>query len=252
MPKVLLIVIGLTALRAQPYGELPFGNSEFHRIDSFDPPGNLTFEPFQQLNWELKARTQVKDFNFDNPTPANLKLLNDFLTLDFSAALDPSVGRSRYLVLTMTGWIPLRPTGLKGFANFRLDENHVKVTEKHFSGQVAAVAAHPIPASPIEDAAFVILAPSSQPAAVRPTTQFRITKVPDIVYSFKDDARTSSWKAGPDAPVDMEKAIQFRLGARQFLLAKWLPSPVCNFCYTLFSLEGGLKPIARNDYNCDV
>ncbi len=76
-----------------------------------------------------------------------------------------------------------------------------------------------------------------------------------IVYDFAEDSRTFSWTAGSQALTAVESAMSFRLAGHAFVLVRWKASEhplMCEFAYTLCSLDGSLQPIAGNAYGCDV
>ena len=112
------------AVQAQSIHDLS-GTDRFHRAYFEGNSGEVAFEPFQNLNWEAKARTALPRLNPERPTPAQIARLStfesagpQFRSVDFRAPLDAAVSRVKYLLVSPAGVMPLEPVHLKGSLNF--------------------------------------------------------------------------------------------------------------------------------------
>src|SRR5947209_10115877 len=61
-----LFIFFTTAVQPQSIHEL-FGTDKFHRAYAEANTNEITFEPFQELNWEAKACTALPWLNLDRP-----------------------------------------------------------------------------------------------------------------------------------------------------------------------------------------
>ena len=96
-----LFIFFTTALQPQSIHEL-FGTDKFHGAYAEANTREVSFEPFQELDWEAKARTALPWLNLDQPTPRQIARLStfesagpQFRSVDFRARLDPSVSHVR-------------------------------------------------------------------------------------------------------------------------------------------------------------
>src|SRR5262245_55467593 len=121
------LVIFATAFQPQSIHEL-FGTDRFHRAYIDANTNEISFEPFQQLNWEAKARAALPWLNLDRPTSWQIARLSTFesagpqyRSVAFRAPLDSTVGNVTYLLICATGIIPLRSIQFKGSVSFDFD-----------------------------------------------------------------------------------------------------------------------------------
>jgi hypothetical protein len=230
-----------------------FGTDEFHRAYFAANTHEITFEGFQELNWEAKARTALPWLNLDRPTKEQIGRLStfesagpQFRSIDFDAPLEATVNRLQYLLISADGITGIKPVRLKGSVNFDFDANLTAVERKVVSGVVVGE-----PARPVTSAAFVIIGRPGDVRDIRPGARFKKrNQSGPTVYDFIEDNHNVSWTIASSEQLDAASALSFRLGNRQYLLAKW-NSDFCGSSYTLFSVDGVLKPIAGNDYDCD-
>jgi hypothetical protein len=248
-----LFVLFVTAVQAQSIHDL-FGTDRFHRAYFEGNTMEVTFEPFQELNWEAKARTVLRWLDLDRPTPLQIARLSNFesagpqfRSVDFHAPLDPAVSRATYLLIYATGIIPLQPVQLKGSVNFDFDVNMTAVQRRVFSGTIVGK-----PSRPVTTAAFAIVGEPPDVKEVHPGAKFmRRKQAGPAVYDFTDNGRTVSWTILSKEEPDAASALSFHLARQHLLLVKW-NSDFCGSAYTLFSVGTALKPIAGNDYDCDA
>ncbi len=230
-----------------------FGTEKFHRAYLDAKTKDITFEPFQELNWDAKARGALPWLNLDRPTPGQIARLStfesagpQFRSVEFRAPLDPAVNRAAYLLIHATGVSAVQPAGLKGSVNFEFDARMTAVQRRTVSGTVAVK-----PSRPVNTAAFVITGTAADVADVRTGAKFEKRKqAGPAVFDFADGGRTVSWTTESKEQPDSSSAMSFRLAGQPLLLVKW-NSEFCSSVYTLFSIDATLKPIAGNDYDCD-
>jgi len=257
-----LLVILATTIQAQPDDVLS-GTDRFHHAFFNEQTNELTFEPFQQLDWEANARATLTWLNLDRPTPEQIARLRynemngrESRFIDYLAPLEPAVGRSTYLLIYATGIVPLQPVQFKGTVDFQFDTSMTAVKERYFSGVVVAKPLHSV-----ANAAFAVVGKPTDVKDVDPQAKFeRRRQAGSAVYDFGDGRRTVSWAtsskdcsdkaASSYECLDAESALSFRLAGQHLLLVKW-KGAACDYAYTLFSVDAALKPIAGNDYACD-
>jgi hypothetical protein len=246
----LLGIFGATA-HGQSVHEL-FGTDKFHR--AYTETSEVTFEQFQELAWEARARAALPWLNLDRPTPPQIARLSasesagpQYRSVDFRAPLDPSVRRATYLLISADDVVPVTPVELKGTASFNFDPGMTAVTRKTVTGTVVGKASHAV-----TTAAFVVVGKPDDVKDARPGAKFEKRKTAGpAVYDFTDGSRTVTWTPLSKEQPDAASAFSFRLAGQQLLLVKWKPE-VCESSYTLFSVDAALKPIASNDYDCDT
>jgi len=240
-----------TSVQGQPiHGS--FGSEQFHRAFLEEKTGELSFEPFQRLNWQAKARASLTWLNFDQPTPAQIARMSSFesagpffRSVDFRAPLDPAVNRETYLLIFPGGAVPLQPSQLKGSVDLDFDRD-MTVHKMMVSGAIVAKSARAV-----TTAAFAIVGKQDDVKDVDAAAKFaKRPQTGSTVYDLTDGSRTVTWT--PVSAVDTEPAaaLTFRMADQRFLLVKW-NSSLCNASYTLFTIGGELEPIADNDYDCD-
>jgi hypothetical protein len=248
-----LFIFFATAVQPQSIHEL-FGTDKFHRAYAEANTNEITFEPFQELNWEAKARTALPWLNLDRPTPRQIERLStfesagpQFRSVDFRARLDSSVSHFAYLLICDDGIIPLRPVHFRGSVSFDFDVGITIVQRKVVSGLIVGR-----PSRPVTTAAFAIIGKPTDVKDVRFGAKFRKRTEPGpAVYDFIDGSRIVSWTASSAPQPNAASAFSFRLAGQQLLLVKW-NSNFCGSSYTLFTADTALKPIASNDYDCDA
>jgi hypothetical protein len=248
-----LFIFFATAVQPQSIHEL-FGTDKFHRAYAEATTNEITFEPFQELNWEAKARTALPWLNLDRPTRRQIARLStfesagpQFRSIDFRAPLDSRVSHVAYLLISGDGIIPLRPVHLRGSVSFDFDVSITIVQRKVVSGLIVGR-----PSRPVTTAAFAIVGKSADVKDVRFGAKFgKRTEPGPAVYDFVDGSRIVSWTASSALQPDAASAFSFRLAGQQLLLVKW-NSNFCGSAYTLFTADKALKPIASNDYDCDT
>jgi hypothetical protein len=246
------LVILATAVRSQSIHDL-FGTDQFHRAYFQANLNEVTFEPFQDLPWEAKARTALPWLNLDRPTPAQIARLAppesagpQFRSVDFRAPLDPAVSRASYLLIHTAGVIPLQPIRLRGSVDFHFDESMTAVERKVFSGTVVGN-----PSRRVSTAAFVIIGKPGDVSDVDTGAKFERKKQADPRgYVFTNGSGTVSWTTSSKEQPEVASAVSFRLAAQYLVFVKW-KSDFCGSAYTLFSVDTVLRPIAGNDYDCD-
>src|SRR5690348_9730026 len=145
-----VLVFFITAAQAQSIYDL-FGTDRFHRAFFEGNTIEVTFEPFQELNWEAKARTALPWLDLDRPTPLQIARLPNFesagpqfRSVDFRAPLDPTIIRATYLLIYAAGIIPLQPVQLKGSVNFDFDVNMTAVQRRVISGTIVGKPSRPV------------------------------------------------------------------------------------------------------------
>jgi hypothetical protein len=248
-----LFIFFTTAIQPQSIHEL-FGTDKFHRAYAEANTNEITFEPFQELNWEAKARTALPWLNLDRPTPRQIARLSksesagpQFRSIDFRSPLDPSVSHLAYLLICGEGIIPLRPLHFRGSVSFDFDVSITIVQRKVACGLIVAR-----PSRPVTSAAFTIVGKPGDVKDLRFGAKLRKrTGAGPAVYDFIDSSRIVSWTASSALQPNAASAFSFRLAGQQLLLVKW-NSDVCGSAYTLFTADTTLTPIASNDYNCDT
>jgi len=249
----LLLLIFMAAAGAQSIYDLS-GTGQFHRA-YFEPGANeVTFEPFQDLNWEAKARTALPWLNLDRPTPAQIARLSpfesagpQFRSVDFRAPLDSIVSRVTYLLIYDTGVAQLQPTQLKGSVSFDFDTDMKAVIRKVAAGDIVG---KPLPV--VTSAAFAITGRPADVSSTQPNAKFeKRMQAGDPVFDFIDGSRKYTWTTTSKNQPEVSSAFSFRLAGRQLLLVKW-KIDFCENAYTLFSVDATLKPIAGNLYRCDA
>ena len=220
------------AVHCQPLHDL-FGTGQFHRAYFDAGRKELTFDPFERLDWEGKARAALPWLNLDRPAPPQIARLSTFesagplfRSVEFHAPLDPAVNRSAYLLIYADGVAVMRGVGLKGAVNLNFDSAMTSVVDRTVSGTVVGQ----ISRSPTS-AAFAVVG--------------RLADVQDVRKGVKFE-----WAAPPNERADPASALSFRLAGRRLMLVKWKRG-LCSSSYTLFAIEPALKPIASNDYDCD-
>jgi hypothetical protein len=247
-----LLVIFAFTVDAQSIYDL-FGTDRFHRAYPEGKANEVTFEPFQELKWEAKARAALSWLNLDRPTPQQIARLSafesagpQFRTVDFRAPLDSAVSRATYLLIYAAGIIPLQPVKLKGSVDFDFDTSMTAVQRKVVSGTIVGK-----PSRPVTTAAFVFIGKPGDVKDVHSGAKFeKRNQAGPAVYDFTDRSRIVTWTTSSKEEPDAASAVSFRLADQQFLLVKW-SSDFCGSVYTLFSADTMLKPIAGNDYDCD-
>lgn len=248
-----LVLIFATAAQAQPVDNLS-GTDKFHRAYFEGKTNEISFEPFQELNWEVKARVALPWLNLDRPTPQQIARLStsesaglQFRSVDFRALLDPAVSRVTYLLVSIAGLMPLQPVQLKGSVNFDFNTSMTAVQRKVAFGTVVAK-----PTRPVTTAAFAFVGKPADVTDIHPRAKFerRRQAGPAVYYDFIDGGRTVTWTISSEEPPRAASALSFRLADQHLLLVKW-DSEFCGSTYTLFSVNTALKPIAGNDYDCD-
>ena len=247
-----LLVFMASALQSQSIYDL-FGTDQFHRAYLEAKSNEVTFDPFQEINWEGKARIALPWLNLDRPTPPQIARLStfesagpQFRSVGFRAPLDSAVSRATYLLIYAGGVIPLQPVQLKGSVDFDFDTGMTIVQRRVASGAVVGK-----PSRPVTTAAFAIVGKPADIKEVHPGAKFEKRKqAGPAVYDFTDGSRTVTWTASSQEQPDAASAISFRLAYQQLLLVKW-NSDFCGSVYTLFTADTALKPIAGNDYDCD-
>jgi hypothetical protein len=245
----LLVIFGATA-QGQSVHDL-FGTDKFHR--AYIEPTDVTFEPFQELAWEVKARAALPWLNLDRPTPLQIARLlvsesagPQFRSIDFRAPLDPSVRRATYLLINADDVIQVTPVQLKGIVGFDFDTGMTAVTRRTVTGTVVVKPPHAV-----TTAAFVVVGKPDDVKDTHPGAKFEKRKeAGPAVYDFTDGDRTVGWTPSSKEQPEAAAAFSFRLAGQLFLLVKW-KREFCESSFTLFSVDAALEPIASNDYDCD-
>ncbi len=248
---IVLVVFAIT-LEAQSIHD-PLDSDRFHRAYFDSNTNEITFEPFQELDWEAKARTALPWLNFDRPTPPQIARLStfesagpQFRSVDFRAPLDPAVSRATYLLVYTAGIIPLRPVQLKGSVSFDFNASMTGVQRRVASGTIVGK-----PSRSVKTAAFVIAGKLVDIEDVHAGAKLERRKQPGpAVYDFTDSGGAVTWTSSSTEQPEAASALSFRLAGQHLLLAKW-NSDFCGSVYTLFSVAAALQPIAGNDYDCD-
>jgi len=249
-----LLLIVASAVQSQSIYDL-FGTDQFHRAYLEANSNEVTFDPFQELNWDGKARIALPWLNLDRPSPAQIARLStfesagpQFRSVDFRAPLDSAVSRATYLLIYADGIIPLQPVQLKGSVDFDFDTGMTTVQRRVASGAVVGK-----PSRPVTTAAFVIVGkPADIKKDVHPGAKFEKRKqAGPAVYDFTDGSRTLTWTMSSQEQPGVASSVLFRLADQQLLLVKW-DSDFCGSAYTLFSVDAFLKPTAGNVYDCDA
>src|SRR5215472_632727 len=87
-----------------------FGTREFHRAYHTAHAREVTFEGFQKLDWDAKARVNLPWLNLDRPTPSQIARLSTFesagprfRSINFDAPLDAAVRHDGYLLIYADG-----------------------------------------------------------------------------------------------------------------------------------------------------
>jgi hypothetical protein len=247
------LVIFAGAVQPQSIHEL-FGTDKFHRAYIEANTHELTFEPFQELNWEAKARTGLPWLNLDRPTPSQIARLStfesagpQFRSVDFRAPLDSTVSQVTYLLICADGIIPLRPVQFKGSVSFDFDASISIVQRKVASGVIVGR-----PSRRATTAAFVVIGKPADVKDVHFGAKFeKRNQSGAAVYDFIDGSRRLTWATSSTEQPEAAFTFSFRLAGQQLLLVKW-NSDFCGSVYTLFTADTELKPIASNDYDCDT
>ena len=229
------------------------GTDKFRRAYFASDTKEITFEPFQQLNWEAKARTSLPWLNLDRPTPPQIARLSpfesagpQFRSVDFRAPLDPAVGHATYLLIHAAGIIPIEPVRLKGSVDFDFNTSMTAVERKVVSGTIVGK-----PSRPVTSAGFAIVGKPADVTDVRTGAKFeRRRQAGPAVYDFSHGGRTVTWTTSSTEQPDATSAFSFQLAGQHLLLVKW-DSDFCGSVYTLFSVGAALQPVAGNDYECD-
>ena len=239
------------------------GTDQFHHAFYDEYKNEVTFEPFQEINWEANARATLTWLNLDRPTPGQIARLSfnesngrESRFIDYRAPLAHAFGRPTYLLIYATGVLPLELVQLKGTVEFQFDKSMTAVKERYFSGVVVAK-----PLRPVTSAAFAVVGKPADIKDVDPSARFeRRKQAGSAVYDFADAGRTITWvtsskdcsnkAASAYECLDAESALSFRLGGQQLLLVKWKDA-ACDHAYTLLSVDTVLKPIAGNEYDCE-
>jgi hypothetical protein len=248
-----LFVIVASTLQSQSIYDL-FGTDQFHRAYLTANSNEVTFDPFQELNWEAKARIALPWLNLDRPTPPQIARLStfesagpQFRSVGFRAPLDSAVSRATYLLIYIGGVIPLQPVQLKGSVDFDFDTGMTVVQRKVVSGTVVGK-----PSRAVTTTAFVFIGKPADVKDVHPGVKFEKSKqAGSAVYSFTNGNRTVTWTTSAKEQPDVSSAVSFRLADEQLLLVKW-DNDFCGSAYTLFSVDTSLQPIAGNAYDCDA
>jgi hypothetical protein len=257
-----LLFLLATAAHAQP-ADVLMGTDRFHHAFYDEYKNEVTFEPFQEVDWEANARATLTWLNLDRPTPEQIARLShneidsrEGRFIHYQGPLAPAVGRSTYLLIYATGIVPLQPVQLNGSVDFDFDESMTAVKERYFSGVVVAK-----PLRPVTSAAFAVMGKPADVKDVDPQAKFeRRKQAGSAVYDFTDAGRAITWvtsskdcsgKAASEYEcLDAESALSFRLSGQHLLLVKW-KGAACDQAYALFSVDTALKPIAGNEYGCE-
>jgi len=247
-----LLVIVASAVQSQSIYDL-FGTNQFHRAYLVTNSNEVTFDPFQELDWEGKARIALPWLSLDRPTPPQIARLStfesagpQFRSVGFRAPLDSAVSRATYLLIYAGGVVPLQPVQLKGSVDFDFDTSMTAVQRKTASGAVVGR-----PSRPVTTAAFAIVGKPGDIKDVHPGAKFEKRQLAGpAFYDFNDGSRTVTWTTSSKEQPVAAAAISFRLADQKLLLVKW-NSDICGAVYTLFTADTALKPIAGNDYDCD-
>jgi len=259
-----LAAVCAAGIQAQPTYDKD-GTERFHKAFYDERANEVSFEPFQEINWDAKARAVLTWLNLDLPTPAQITRLAEsegagrqYRTVDFRAPLDPAVRGARYLLIHDTGIVPIAPVQLKGSVDFDFDEGMTAVTRRYASGTIVGK-----PVNAVKGAAFAIV---GKPAEVTDLDSgaklVRRKQSGSAVYDFADGHRTVTWTtssedcsdpkaAGSYACLDAASAVSFRLGKQHWLLVRWTDD-FCGSAYTLFSVGAALALVAGNHYGCDI
>jgi hypothetical protein len=255
-----LLALMATTVHAQPISDL-FDTDRFHAAYLGAPASEVTFKPFQELNWEAYAHRILPWLNPDHPTPAQIARLStfeaagpQFRSVEFRAPLDAAVRRATYLLIAATGVVPLRPVQLKGSVDFQFDTSMTAVEHRSFSGYVVGQPLHAV-----TSAAFAVIGGPDDIHDVDPRARFERRKnAGPAVYDFADGRRMVTWTSSSvdcsdpkSSCLDAASAVSFRLRDERFLLVKWKDA-ICDSAYTLFLVGATLKPLAGNMYDCDV
>lgn len=259
-----LAAVFATAAQAQPVRDL-FDTDRFHGALLDERTGEVTFKPFQELDWEAKARTALGWLNLDRPTPEQMARLAtnegagpQYRYVDFRAPLEPAVSRATYVLICATGVVRLQPVELEGTVGFFFDAGMFTVERRFFSGAIVGKPPHPV-----TSAAFVVMGKPGDVGGVNPNARFeRRKQAGPAVYDFADGRGTITWAtsskdcADPAAAsrfecLDTASALSFELAGQHLLLVRWAGA-FCDSSYTLFAVNATLKPIASDDYGCDM
>ncbi len=248
---VFFVILATAALAQVIHGS--FGSEEFHRAFFEGKTGEISFEPFQKLNWETKARAALPWLNFDQATPAQVARLSTneaagplFRSVDFRAPLDPAVSRAAYLLISAAGIVPIQPAQLKGSVDLDFERDMTTVHKTMVSGSVVGK-----PSRPVTGAAFAILGKPDGVKDVDPAAKFaKRSQADPPVYDLTDGGKTVTWTPLTKEETEPESALSFRWADHRYLLVKW-KSKSCGSSYTLFTIAAELEPIADNDYDCD-
>lgn len=246
-----LAILAATA-QAQSIHDI-FGTKEFHRAYFAADTREVTFDGFQELDWEAKARAALPWLNLDHPTPPQVARLSTFESagpqfrlIDFRAPLDAEVSRAPYLLIHADGIAPIRPVQLKGTISFDFNASMTVVLRKVTSGVVVGEPLHSV-----TSAAFVMIGKPAGVGDVRPGARFKKrAQAAPAVYDFTEDNHTVTWTTTSKEQPEPASALSFRLADRRFLLVRW-SADFCESSYTLFAVGAALRPIAGNDYDCD-
>jgi hypothetical protein len=248
-----LLVMVASAVQSQSIYDL-FGTDQFHRAYLEANTNEVTFDPFQDLNWEAKARIALPWLNLDRPTSRQIARLStfesagpQFRAIDFRAPLDSALSRVTYLLIYAGGLISLQPVQLKGSVDFDFDAGMTIVQRRVVSGTIAGK-----PSRAVTSAAFVIVGKPVDVKDVHPDVKVEKSKqAGSAVYRFTNGNRAVTWTTSSKEQPEVASAVSFRLADQQWLLVKW-DSDLCGSAYTLFSVGTSLAPIAGNVYDCDA
>jgi hypothetical protein len=245
------LILGV-ASQAQSIHDL-FRTERFHRAYFDRATNEVTFDPFQELDWEAKARAALPWLNLERPTSSQIARLSSsesagpqFRSIEFRAVLDTAVSRPAYLLVSARDIVQIQPVELKGSVNFYLDSSMTNVVRRVVSGVIVAKASRAR-----DMAAFVLVGKPADVSNVHPDAGFREKNQPGPpVFEFLSRGQPVSWTASSSDRPEAASALSFRLMNRQLLLVKWKQES-CGSAYTLFGIDKALTPIAGNEYDCD-
>jgi hypothetical protein len=254
----LLLFLQLSA----PAGQVP----QFHDADADTKTGEVRFDPFQSVDWQLLAQRDLKDFSLNHPTPEQVSNLKTHLRehpldesgrtseIQCASPLEPGMTHGFYYLLSGGALQPLQLLRLDGTMRFALDDQKTAIVPDVFFGQIVAKTAAPPP----ENAAFVVFSDSALAFTAVSGSNFSAQKVgKQDSYVYKRDGKEWTLSVPDEGLFEVMSVSSFKLGQSEYIYVRWKPDSANNYggCerqFSLFALGQELKLVANNRSGCDV
>ena len=254
-PFAVILVICGAALQSQ-------AEVEFLRAQHESPSGTVLFDWPQDVDWESLARSHASWAFADTLSSDRLDQIEKAYCepcassdVPFDAPLDATVGDGfHYFLITPQGIELLIVTHFAGRVRFDKRKDGSWKRDRAF-GKVAATFASD--SAPL-NGGFVLVAPEGVSPRRIPSARFVATRNGEqLQCAYQKDDLHYKLTLPFEGASTVESTLSFRVGEQEFCWVQWKPDLGCEYAcceeqYSLFSIDGELRLLDTQLYNCDL